>query len=100
MPWSRYGVRMAATVGHPAPTVREIELDDELSLFDVATGRALALNRTATDVWALADGRSDVDEVVAVLARAYATSPDAIAPDVHAVLEALASAGVLVRAEA
>lgn len=87
---------MSPTVGRPADTVSEIELGDELSLFDAATGTALALNRTARDVWALADGESDVDDIVATLAKAYGTDPDSIAADVHATVAELTAAGVLV----
>ena len=84
-------------VGQPAPTVSEIALDGELSLFDESSGTALMLNRTASDIWAMADGRSTVGEVVSVLARAYGTSPEQIADDVAAVLLALEDSGVLVR---
>lgn len=87
---------MPPTVGRPADTVTEIELGDELSVFDTATGTALALNRTARDIWALADGKSDVDDIVAILAKAYGTAPDSIAAEVHAAVAELTAAGVLV----
>ncbi len=87
---------MGTTVGRPADSVRAIELGDELSLFDVATGQALSLNRTASDVWALADGEADVDDVIAILARAYRTTSQAIAPEVRQALAAMTTAGVLV----
>jgi len=79
----------------PSATVQELELDGELSLFDSATGTAIALNRTARDVWALVDGECEIDELVAILARAYGTSPEAIGSEVRATLDALSEAGVL-----
>jgi hypothetical protein len=92
---------MSEVVGKPADGVREQTLgDDELSLFDPGTGRAVALNRTARDVWALADGVSTVDEVVATLATAYAVPAAEIDADVRAVLRQMTAAGILVLPEA
>ena len=87
-------------MGRHADSVSELALDDELSLFDAATGKALALNRTARDVWALADGARDVDDIVATLARAYAATPEVIAGEVRQTLERLTAAGVLVPPDA
>jgi hypothetical protein len=38
------------SIGRRSDTVRQVELDDELTLFDTATGTALALNRTAREI--------------------------------------------------
>ena len=59
---------MSEPVGHQAPTVSSEELGDELSLFDSASGTAVALNGTARDIWSLVDGEATFDEVVATLA--------------------------------
>ena len=83
------------TVGTPSPQVSQLEFDGELSLFDARTGRALALNRTASGVWALADGVRTVDEVVASLGRAYGVPDDDIRADVVATLDELVRLGVL-----
>ena len=87
---------MSTTVGRPADGVSEIGLGDELSLFDAATGQALSLNRTASDLWALADGESTVDQVIATLAHAYGVAAAVVADDVTTALAALTDAGVLV----
>lgn len=79
-----------------APTVREMALGDELSLFDTATGTALALNGTARDVWALVDGHSPVEDIVATLAASYRVDPARIDGDVRAAVAALTAAGVLI----
>ena len=65
-----------------------------------STATAFALNRTARDVWALADGTSTVEQVVATLARFYRVVPETIAHDVHEVLVALTEAGLLAPASA
>jgi len=87
---------MDTPVGRLADTVRVEELDDELTLFDVRTGTAVALNRTAADILALADGVTTVPEVVATLARNYAVEPSAIADEVLGVVQELTAAGILV----
>lgn len=83
-------------VGQPANSVRVIALDDELSVFHTVSGVALALNRTAADVLALADGSISIGKVVQTLARAYDTQPEEIIDDVRAAVDELTSAGVLV----
>lgn len=79
-----------------APSVRSMPLDDELSIFDSATGSAFALNRTAADVFALADGHTSVGEIVEILATVYAAEPADLAPDVERVVTQLTGAGLLV----
>jgi hypothetical protein len=71
-------------------------LGDELSIFDAATGRAFALNRTAADVFALADGRTTLAEIVLILSRAYDAEPVEVAADVTPVVRELTEAGLLV----
>lgn len=87
---------MDTSVGRPADTVRAEELDDELTVFDTRTGTAVALNRTAADILALADGTSTVSDVVATLARNYAVEPSGIADEVRRVVRELTAAGILV----
>ncbi len=66
---------MSESVGRQAPTVSGEELGEDLSLFDSATGTAVALNGTARDIWALVDGEASFDDVVATLAQAYRVEP-------------------------
>jgi hypothetical protein len=88
---------MLGSIGRRSDTVRQVELDDELTLFDTATGTALALNRTAREFWSRADGQTPVDDVVGDLAGRFHTAPEVIGPDVESALTALEEAGVLVR---
>ena len=87
---------MDETLGVPAPDVSTMELGDELSVFHAGTGTALTLNRTASDVFALADGDTTVPEAVSILARAYGVPAEGIADDVAAAVRLLREAGVLV----
>lgn len=89
---------MSEIVGSHSPSVQEMAIGDELSLFDAATGTAIALNRTARDIWVLADGSSTVADVVATLAEAYQVGPTELEGDVRSTLEELTRAGVLVTA--
>jgi Coenzyme PQQ synthesis protein D (PqqD) len=89
---------MSEPVGRHAPTVIGEELGEDVSLFDSASGKAVALNGTARDIWALVDGRASVDDVVATLAKAYRVDPEDIEGDVRAALERLVSEGFIVPA--
>ena len=88
---------MSEPVGYQAPTVSSQELGDDLSLFDSASGTAMALNGTASDIWSLVDGEATFDEVVETLARAYRVEPEAIEADVRAALDRLVGAGFVIR---
>lgn len=87
---------MQTPVGRPADTIRVERLDDELSVFDTSTGTAVALNHTAADILALADGTSTIDDVTHVLARTYGVEAASIADDVRAAVQQLRDANLLV----
>lgn len=53
------------------------------------------LNATASDVWRLTDGHRSFEELVAELATAYRTKPDAIADDVRQALQSFCQAGLI-----
>ena len=53
------------------------------------------LNETASDVWRLADGHHSFNGLVAELAAAYGTTPDAIAHDVRQALASFFEAGLM-----
>lgn len=90
---------MEENLGVPAPSLSTVELGDELSVFDAATGTALTLNRTASDVFALADGHTTVAEAVDVLARAYGVEAAVIADEVAGAVRSLRESGVLVASD-
>ena len=85
----------APRIGPPPETVRALEVDGDISLYDRSTQRALMLNGTASAIWRLADGASTLDELVAQLANRYGTDPARIRPDVERTLRELTDAGFL-----
>lgn len=70
-------------VGPPASHIIETEIDSDVSLYDARSETVVVLNTTASDVWRLADGEHTIDEIVGLLAVAYAIDPDAIRSDVE-----------------
>ena len=68
--------------GSPRPTVRVLELDGTVNLYDSASQQAAVLNGPASDIWRLLDGARTVEEIVGELAAAYQVEPDEIRPQV------------------
>jgi coenzyme PQQ synthesis protein D (PqqD) len=84
-----------STVGPPVPGVRWQDLDGRVVAFNPATGRAAALNETATEIWKLADGSREEADVVAELAQRYAVDLDTIKADVLSTISQLRAEGLL-----
>jgi hypothetical protein len=78
-----------------SPAVSLLPLGDELTLFDRERGHTLALNRTAADVLALADGTSTVAEIGASMAAAYDIDREVAMAAVLAVTGDLVALGAL-----
>lgn len=87
--------REPAVVGPPAPHVVESEVDGHISLYDAEGQEVLVLNETASDVWRLSDGEHTLDEIVSLLAQAYAVAPDDIRADVTETVELWRAKGLL-----
>jgi hypothetical protein len=85
----------AAKVGPAAPRIVESEIDGNISLYDPQTQEMSVLNDTASDLWRLADGTSTLDQVVELVARAYAVEPDAIGDEVRATVQTFYDKGFL-----
>jgi hypothetical protein len=68
---------------------------DGLCLFDAATGRARALNRTAADVFALVDGVTATSEIVETLAAAYRVRAHDVEQSVFDLVAQLCADGLL-----
>lgn len=85
----------AGAVGPPAAHVVESEVGDQISLYDPESEEVLVLNPTASDVWRLSDGTHTLDEIAALLGRAYGVDPGAIAADVAGAVADFASRGLL-----
>ena len=73
-------------VGPPKADVTWQDLDDRIVVFNPETGRAAALNGTASSIWRLATGELDEDEIVASLAQVYEVEATAIRNQVFEVI--------------
>jgi len=62
------------------------EVDGEAVVLDRRLGKVHQLNRTASYVWQHCDGRTEVGEIVASLARSYGVEPGDVEGDVAAVM--------------
>lgn len=89
----------AAVVGPPALHLVETEVDGRISLYDPQREHVSVLNETASDVWRLCDGEHTLDEVVVLLARAYAVEPGSIRDEVKQAVAGFRDSGLLTEAE-
>lgn len=85
----------SARLGPARPGTAEVELDGRFSIYSARRDEVLTLNDTASDVWRLCDGTLTLEEITAVLATAYSTAPDLIAPDLRAVAGQFLDAGLI-----
>lgn len=77
------------------PRVVAEDLDDDVCLYRADIDEVVVLNRSAGDVWRLADGERRVDEIVDMLATAYQSAAVALREDVVAVIDDLSRRGYL-----
>ena len=84
-----------ATAPAPALGIEEIPLDDELVLYDHATGAVHALDRLATITWRCLDGTTTVGELVADLADAFGADEEVVRGDVTGLLVQLAAKNLI-----
>jgi hypothetical protein len=82
-------------VGPPLTGATEVEVDGRVSVFSPLTRQVMMLNDTASDVWRLADGEHDLDEVTTLLATAYSVEVEDISDDVRATVQRFVDAGLL-----
>jgi len=64
-------------------------IEGEAVILSLDTKVLRGLNAVGSRVWELIDGRRDVDEIVDVIAREFATERPRVAPDVDAFVQAL-----------
>jgi hypothetical protein len=81
-------------VGPPRTHLLEIEVDGDISIYDPRTEQVTVLNSTASDVWRLADGAHDVDEIAGLLAAAYGVLPEEIKTEVRETVDRLSGQGL------
>lgn len=71
------------------------DVDGETVVLDRRLGKVHQLNRTASYVWQRCDGRTEVGEIVASLARSYGVEPGDVEADVAAVMAQFAELRLL-----
>ncbi len=86
---------MSGRIGPPAAHVVVEEIDGDIVLYDPVRRRYYELNPTAGDVWRLATGTYDLDELAGLLAAAYGAPRDRVRADVAAAVAMLRDAGLL-----
>ena len=72
-----------------------VELDGEAVVYDEASGSLHQLNRSATVVWGLCDGRTTVDVIAADVADTFGLPIEEILPQVLDTIETFAGAELL-----
>ncbi|MCP3975303.1 MAG: HPr-rel-A system PqqD family peptide chaperone [bacterium] len=82
-------------IGPHAAGVMEQAVDDDLIVFDPDSESYYTLNRTAREVWELADGTRTATIIAETLAARYEAEPAQVAPDVAAIIANLAEAGLI-----
>ena len=82
-------------VGPPSSHVLETEIDGDISLYHPQTEQVTVLNPTASDVWRLADGESNIEEIAGLLAAAYGVDREEIAGEVAATVRSFEELGLI-----
>ena len=82
-------------IGPPPRSVRALEVDGDIGLYDRATRQALVLSGTASDIWRLADGDHTLEELTGLLAATYGVPAERIRPSVERTVRDLVEAGFL-----
>ena len=80
------------------PDVLQRELDGEVLLLLPEGSEVIHLNDSASALWFALDEPRTLDEVVALLAEAYAADPAVVFADLQAALPELLERGVLLSA--
>ena len=82
-------------VGPHADGVMEQAVDDELILFNPGTETYFTLNRSAREVWDLADGTRSLPEIAAELGERYGMNATDLEADVSGIIDSFREAGLL-----
>ena len=73
----------------------EQAVDDELILFNPTTETYYTLNRSAREVWELADGTRSLDDIARDLGSRYGINAEALRDDVATIINGFADAGLI-----
>jgi hypothetical protein len=65
------------------------ELDDEILLYNPTNNKTLYINKSASVIWQLCDGRQSVQDIITMIQEAYPGNEAELESDVMATLENL-----------
>ncbi len=82
-------------VGPRAPGVLEQAVDDDLIVFNPANEGYFTLNRSAREVWELADGTDTASGIAATLAQRYGVDAGELHADVAEIIASFREAGLV-----
>ena len=81
------------------PNVAWQIVDDEAIIVDLASGKTIGLNPTATVLWSSIDGQRDADALATALAGTFAVSAETAQSDTAEFLTELTRRSLIVDAE-
>jgi hypothetical protein len=79
-----------------SPDVVFRDLEGEAVILDLSSGRYFGLNAVGTRIWTLLDAGTPVDRIVETIGAEYAADAGQIRRDVTALIDELASRGLVV----
>lgn len=82
-------------VGPHSAGVLEQAVDDDLMVFNPASETYFTLNRSAREVWELADGTRSAAEITATLAERYEVDIDQIRDDIGEIISGFRETGLI-----
>ena len=82
-------------IGPHADGIMEQVVDDELILYNPVTESYFTLNRSAREVWELADGTMHAHEIALTLAERYGIASVVLEADVVGIIENFREADLL-----
>ena len=82
-------------VGPHSAGVLEQAVDDDLIVFNPASDAYFTLNRSAREVWELADGTRSASEITATLAERYAVDVEKIRNDIAEIISGFRETGLI-----
>ena len=82
-------------VGPHSAGVLEQAVDEDLIVFNPASDTYFTLNRSAREVWELADGTRSASEIAAELANSYEVDLDRIREDIAEIITGFKETGLI-----
>ncbi len=81
--------------GPHATGVLEQAVDDDLIVFNPTTDTYFTLNRSAREVWELADGSRSASDIATALADRYGVDLEMVIPDIAEIIAGFKTAGLI-----